>query len=486
MRQSLLLIAVYFGLVVCAVAAAPNRKAPTPAPAAAARFSKASGQVLQLDLATAENIALRQSPAVLGAQFKALAAQQVVRQVRSAFFPQITLDSDNVANGNDIARFLGGSPYNDNTTYLAASGGLNSSSVYSRQANGILISQLITDFGRTWNLTAASKSQALSEVQRSVLARAKAMLWVDNAYFQAQQAQALLRVADETVQARQLVADQVGALAKNKLRSELDVSFALVTLDEAKLLRLQAQNQVDSSFAEFSNALGYPGPHRFVLSPIPQFALPQENLAHYIGQALSSRPEALALRHEYESWVQTAAADRAAHYPKVMFLGAAGRATAGDSPVYGDYSAAGIDVEVPIFTGFRLSARDQETSLRAQAAKQALTELEDLIAKDVDVALLNTNNAADKIKVTQSLLGNAQEAYDLAQAKYQIGLTSIVELSQAQLFLLQAQINHTTATYGYQIDRLVLDFQIGAPRFLQSPSPVPAVRGVFQSPSVER
>jgi outer membrane protein len=363
---------------------------------------------------------------------------------------------------------------------------LNSSTIDSRQANGILVSQLITDFGRTWNLTAASKSQALSETQRSVLARAKAMLWVDNSYFQAQQAQALLRVADETVQARQLVADQVGALAKNKLRSELDVSFALVTLDEAKLLRLQAQNQVDSSFAELSNALGFHEPHRFVLAPIPQFALPQENLAHYIGQALANRPEAAALRHEHQAALQTAAADRAAHYPKVMFLGTAGRTTAGDAGIVNDYSAAGIDVEVPIFTGFRLSARYQESSLRAQAAKQALTELEDLIAKDVDVALLNTNNAADKIKVTESLLGNARQAYDLAQAKYQIGLTSIVELSQAQLFLLQAQINHTNATYGYQIDRLVLDFQIGAPRFLQTPAPAPVGRGIFHSPSQER
>jgi outer membrane protein len=460
------LFALYFALVAVA-SATPRAQSPaTPAPAA-----KASGSVTPLDLTTAEAIALRQSPAVLASQFKALAAQQVVREVRSAFLPQVTADSDNVANGNDISKFFTGSPYNNGNTYLAASGGLNSSSIYSRQADGLLVSQLITDFGRTWNLTAASKSQALSEAQRSVLARARAILWVDHAYFQAQQAQALLRVADETVQARQLVADQVGALAKNKLRSELDVSFALVTLDEAKLLRLQAQNQVESAFAELSNSLGYPVPRRFILALIPQFAGPKGNLAQCIGQALANRPEALALRHEHQAARQTAAAARAAHLPKVMFLGAAGRTTAGDAAIVNDYAAAGIDVEVPIFTGFRLSAQDQETNLRAEAAQQAVIEMENLIAKDVALALLNTNTAADKIKVTESLLANAREAYDLAQAKYQIGLTSIVELSQAQLFLLQAQINHTTATYEYQIDRLVLDFQIGAPRYLQPSLP---------------
>src|SRR5439155_25830949 len=103
---------------------------------------------------------------------------------------------------------------------------------------------------------------------------------------------------------------------------------------------------------------------------------------------------------------------------------------------------------------------------------QSLHEIEDLIAKDVEVALLNTTNASDKIVVTASLLANAEQAYNLAEAKYNVGMTSVVEFSQAQLAKLQAQINHTTATYEYQINRLVLDFQTGASRFLQPPPSV--------------
>jgi outer membrane protein len=267
--------------------------------------------------------------------------------------------------------------------------------------------------------------------------------------------------------ARQLLADQVGALAKSQLKSELDVSFARVSLDEAKLLRLEAQNQVNAAFADLSNALGYREPHRFALIPIPQFAAPKGNLAEFIAQALNTRPEALSLRHERDAARQIASAERAAHFPKVTLIGAAGRGTAGDSRVEGDYAAAGVNVEMPLFTGFRLSARAQEAALQAKTVDQTLREIEDLIAKDVEVALLNTTNASDKIDVTASLLANAEQAYDLAQAKYQIGMTSIVEFSQAQLAKLQAQINHTTATYEYQINRLVLDFQIGAPKYLQ-------------------
>lgn len=454
--------ALFLGLASSALAESPK-----PKPATAPARAKPPAPVVQLDLIKAESIALQQSPTVFAAQYKALAAQQVVRQVRSAFYPQITAEFSAVATGDDIAGFFGWNKITNQDTRLGASGGLNNPTILSRQSNGILFSQLLTDFGRTWNLTAASKSLALSEAQRSALARAKVMLLVDRAYFAAQEAQAVLRVADETVLARQLLADQVGALAKSELKSELDVSFAKVSLDEAKLLRLEAQNRVDAAFADLSNALGYREPHRFALIPVPQFASPKNNLAEFITQALAMRPEALAMRHERDAAKRIASAERAAHFPKVNLIGAAGRGTAGDPRVEGDYAAVGVNVELPIFTGFRLSARAKEAALQAATAEQSLQEMENLIAKDVEVALLTTTNSSDKIGVTESLLNNADQAYDLAQAKYSAGLTSIVELSQAQLAKLQAQINHTTATYEYQINRLVLDFQTGAPRFLQ-------------------
>ena len=55
----------------------------------------------------------------------------------------------------------------------------------------------------------------------------------------------MLQVANQTVAARQLVADQVTALAESKLKSTLDVSFANVNLADAKLLLVQAQNDLE-------------------------------------------------------------------------------------------------------------------------------------------------------------------------------------------------------------------------------------------------
>ncbi len=424
-----------------------------------------------LDLAAAEAIALRQSPVVNIARLKALAAQQVVRQVRSVFFPQITAEFSGVATGDDIADYMGWNRITNKDTRIGATGGLNNPTVLTREANGILFSQLVTDFGRSWDLTAASKNIALSEAQRSLVARAKVLLLVDQCYFRMLQAQAVLRVADETVMARQLLADQVAALAQSKLKSDLDASFARVSLDEAKLLQLEAHNRVDAASADLALALGYKGPRRFSLAPVPQFAAPTGTLAQFISQALVQRPEAIAAHHEVEAASRLAQAERAAHFPRITIQGAAGRTTTGDPRVLGDYAAAGINVEMPLFTGFRLSARAEEMSLQSQAAEQSLRDVEDIIAKDVQVALLNTTNSLDKIQVTASLLQNAEHAYDLAEAKYKSGVTSIVELSQAQVAKLQAQLNHTTTRYEYQMNRLALDFQVASPsRFVIPPT----------------
>ena len=68
------------------------------------------------------------------------------------------------------------------------------------------MSQLLTDFGRTSDLvqTASLRAQALQ--QSAVTDRADVLLRVDRAYFGALRAQAILRVAQDTVSARQLVA----------------------------------------------------------------------------------------------------------------------------------------------------------------------------------------------------------------------------------------------------------------------------------------
>ncbi len=133
---------------------------------------------------------------------------------------------------------------------------MNNPTILDRFAAGIGFSQLLTDFGRTSNLVASSQFIADARDKDVDARRADVLLQVDRAYFEALRAQAVLKVAQETVQARKLVVDQIEALAGSNLKSGLDVSFARVSLSEAQLLLVQAQNDVESAFAGLSAATG--------------------------------------------------------------------------------------------------------------------------------------------------------------------------------------------------------------------------------------
>ena len=165
-----------------------------------------------LTLADAQKVALQNHPQIAAANYRARAAQEVVKETRAGYFP--------TANAYATAAGAG----SDNTRIMA--GGLNNPSVYDRAAGGLAVSQLITDFGHTANLTASSKFQARAESQNANATREQVLLQVDTSYFGTLEAQAVLKVAQQTFDTRQLLLDQVTALATNKLRSELDVSFA--------------------------------------------------------------------------------------------------------------------------------------------------------------------------------------------------------------------------------------------------------------------
>src|SRR5664279_5013151 len=212
----------------------------------------------QLTLQEAHETALRSHPQISVADLKALAARQVTRQFRSAFFP--TLSANAVAVGT----------VNDNTR-LSAVSALNNPAIYDRNAEGLILSQLITDFGRTANLTGSAKLRAQAEANNAQATREQILLAVDGAFFSALQAQSVTRVAQQTVAARQVFLEQVNALVTNQIKSDLDVSFARVTFEEGKLLLSKAQNDLQAAFAHLANLMGLrePKTYRLVEQPLP-------------------------------------------------------------------------------------------------------------------------------------------------------------------------------------------------------------------------
>jgi outer membrane protein len=398
----------------------------------------------------AEALALRNNPQITAGKLRALEAAQYVREQRSALLPTAYLSLTGVQ-ASDRARI--------------SAGALNNPIIYPRVATGATVSQLVTDFGRTTNLVSSAKSSAKSEDENSAATTAQIIMAVDQAFYNALETRALLQVAQQTVDARQLVVDKISALTKAKLKSDLDLSFANVDLARAKLLQLEARNNSEASLAVLSAILGYPDQQEFDLvesSHEPE--QPEPDVTPLIMTAMRQRPEVLALQDQVEAAEKFGHAEHDLWKPTISALGMVGVAPVRNENLPNWYGAVGVNVNIPVFNGSLYNARAKTADLQTEVAKQKLMDQRNNIARDVRRSWQDSQRAFERLNVTRQLREQANLGLNLAQSRYSLGLGSIVELGQAELQKTEADIADTDAQYQYRVTRLLLAYTIGEPK----------------------
>ncbi len=422
-------------------AAAPAQEKPAEPPPAALTVPR------RLTLQDAEDIARANNPQISIARLTALASQQFSREVRSSLYPTLN------AYLTGVAAHEGG---------RISAGGLSNPAIYDRAAGGVTVNQLVTDFGRTSNLVESSRLRTQADEERTVAAIEDILLAVDQSFFHALEAEALLKVAEQTVAARKQVADKIHALAESKLRSELDASFADVDLAEADLLLLDAQNSRLAAMATLTTVMGFSDSPSFeIVDTEGPLQKPPQEVDPLIAEAFVRRPEISALEFDARAAERFRIAERDLQLPSVHALGAAGGAPYRNDAITPWYGAIGINIEIPVFNGFLYSARAAEADYRAQASRQRLAELRNVVARDVKTSWLDAGTAYARLAVAQQLLRQANVALELARSRYDLGLSSIVELSQAQLQQTRAEIGDAEARYRYRLADATLRYRVG-------------------------
>ena len=415
-----------------------------------AQTPPASQTSAMLTLQQAEAMAIQNHPQIQAAQHEsAYSDQQIVIQ-RSALYPQISGD-------------LTGSQGNVNARIGA--GTLAASRLFDRFGQGLVGTQLITDFGRTRSLISSASLQAQASQQDVQSSRNDVLLAVNRGYFGVLRAQAVVKVAEQTVAQRQTVDNQVTELARNQLRSQVDVSFADVQVAQAKLLLLNAQEAIEEAQAELGAALGSDMPAIYQLAEQPLPPSPAATVDPLLVDAVMNRPELASLKLSYESANKFAEAEKDLSRPTVNVLGAAGFIPLikqeGSTPIPAEYEGIAANVNIPIFNGHQFAARRAAAQERALEANQRIRDEQDRILRDVRMAWSAAQAAYQRIDVTAQEMSQAASALSLAQGRYDLQLASIVELTTAQLNLTQAQIDNLNAKYDYETQYAVLQYAIG-------------------------
>ena len=400
-----------------------------------------------LTIAQAESIAVANQPRLLAAQLRTRAAVQRVREARSGLFPTVAFNATGVAVAD--------------TGTSTAAGALTTSSISDRFAYGGNLVQLVTDFGRTSALVGAQRSLADAQKDLTTLTAAQIRLNVRSAYFQVMGAEAVLHAAQEAQGNRRLIVRQITALAGSQLRSTLDVSFASVLESEAELAVVRAESSVQQQRTRLSSAMGQLQP---VTATLVEEQLPSQlppDPSSYLAQADAQRADLNAAIAQQHAASRFADSERRLNYPTLNALGAAGQIPFHDRTLKGNYAAAGFNLSIPVLNGGLFAARRTEAELESTARTRDAEEVKLEVNEQVQNDWSQAMEAYRSLDVSARLVAQSKESLRLAQARYQAGLGSIVELNEAQLSETSAEINAAGVTYTYLTRRAELDFAAG-------------------------
>ncbi len=397
----------------------------------------------------AEQLALKNNPRISAAHLLALVMGQNTRIARSAELPQV-MTSISAVDAANTSR-IGDSPINPSRlfTYAGAGGSFQ---------------QLITDFGRTHFQVAAANLMQRAQESNALATEQDILLATDQAFYRLLDAQSLLDVAKAAVKSRTDSYSLAEALTKSKLKSDLDLNISAADLSQAQLLQLDAENAVASAQYALAYLLGDTGNPVYhavedasALPPPPQFTNALLDEAH------AQRPDLRALQFQTSADLENFKAQRAQNYPVIT-----ANAVGGIIPVRTDtyftqnwYAAGGVNLTLPAFTGFRISAQTKQAKLQQLSDDKLRADLQNSIDSQLKKAVLNLHTAWDRITVTEKFETEANQAYALATTRYKLGLSSIVELSQAELQSTQASVAAVNARYDYLMAERSLDYQRG-------------------------
>ena len=405
-----------------------------------------SSDTLTLD--AAEATAVKNQPRLLAAQLRAQSSAQRIRQTRSGYLPTVNFN----ATGAQVA----------DTGSAVSAGALATSAVSGRFAYGGNLTQLVTDFGRTSALVAASRSGAEAQQDVATLTRAQVRLNVRRTFFQVLGAEAVLRAAEAARANRALVARQLSALAQNELRSTVDVNFANVLVSEAELAVVRARSTVMQNRSRLATAMGAPQTIQNVLvepheetAPLPTT---QEDL---LKQAQTQRADLSAATAQQKAAQNFALSEKRLSLPTLNVMGAAGQLPFHDHTLHDNYATIGFNLNIPVFNGGLFSARRAEADLEARARTQDVEQVRLAVNEQVRDSWYRADEAFRSLDVSARLVAQSKEALRLAQARYDAGLGSIVELNEAQLNETSAEITSADATYTYLTRRAELDYAAG-------------------------
>lgn len=467
MQTSIAKIAIAALIVGCshtglALSGEPSSSTTYAAPRATA---KSTGSPLPLNDAIRTGLATH--PLIERSRYSAIIAKAQTRQVRGERYPWIEAS---IAGSSGSLRIVttDGKTIHDRGGHGFDPGGALAKHNQNMVSGGFMINQLISDFGYTAHRILATEANEAASEKEILTNKAFVILNVQRAYFNSLLQQNLVTIATETVKRRQAIRAQVQALYQHHIKSKIDLDLMLVEVSTAELALIKAQNDLQQSFALLNNAMGVEGPNWYELEHIPIQVTPSQPVEALVDTGLSDRPELLGHRDRLVASEELLQAVKSLNFGSLSAVGSIGITQYGDvhdggipSDGAAPFWGFGATMQVPLFTGFRIQNQIKEASHRKGEAEEELQDLANEIVLQIIRAYLTRTTNADQIGLEQDRVAFSKEALLLAQSRYRLGLSPIVEVVRATAVLFESESRLAEARYIYKTSESVIAYATG-------------------------
>lgn len=399
------------------------------------------GELLTLDRVVA--ITRQNQPAIFAAKGNVNASQSRVGQARAPYYPQI----------NGSAGYDRLSP--EGTLY-----GTTDDSAYNRLTTGIRGEQMIYDFGKTTNQVEIRNTSL--EAARSDLNATddRAVFNAKLAYYDMLKIARDKEVAAETVKQFEQHLEQAKGFYAAGVKPKYDVTKAEVDLSSAKLVQIQVKNNLRLARVVLNNAMGLPDAPDYMLEDNLTFVPYTLPFDQALGLALSHRPDLKALMLKKQAAQQSVELARKGDAPYLS--GNAGAAYSGNADTMDEGWSVGVALSVPLFNGHLTRHQIGEAQANADILAADETLLRHTIHKEVQQSYLNLQEAEERIAATKLAIQQAEENSRIAAGRYNAGVGSPVEVTDADTLLVQAKANHIQALYDYRMAQTSIEQAIGS------------------------
>ena len=324
---------------------------------------------------------------------------------------------------------------------------------------GIEASQLIYDFGKTRTATNIAKKTFEASDDNLQATINDTIYNVKEAYYNLLFAIQEDQVYADTVANYEAHLEQAQNYYNIGTKPKIDVITAQYNLGNAKLNLIKSKHNVDIAYARLNNAMGLPEQVGYSIDEKFELPVQEFKFNELLEKAKLTRPELLAAEKKAEASKILIKASRVAFLPDVRAFGGYTSGGAKMTDTYSFQIGGGLQYQATNLFLLKKQVDEAKATYKRDAAE--LEQANQSVYLDVKAALINFNNAKESIPVAKLALLNAKEQHDLASGRYKTGLSDVIELKDAEITYLNAQLAYYSTLLNYNVAYSNLERVVG-------------------------